>query len=782
MSFRERSYWERCRTFVTVFAVAVLAGWAVPAAVGAQEGLDDTFDETFDDTFDDTFDEDVFVLDGVGPGVCLPQVAVTNSVVECRFPLIGRVQEPLLWQGAVTAFLSPDGATADSSTRPPCVFGVGELRCPGLRDFYQSGPVEVSLELDGQSRSLASFDAVNGYEYDYSMWLKDGREPVAFARRPVVVDLWANTDVGSPAWAMVQRRVEGPERFAAPFEFVRAEALAIPEAGTFEAATTELEAPTEPGRYVISLCVGDDPETCSVIPGHYPFQVVDPALAEVVPGHNRADASRINLVFVGAGLPSGTNVATIARNLLTVGGPVLDRYEAEPLRVVDDLAAEVSLANADPEDFGPGSLSNIVFGPFAIEPLAGAADKFNFWFMNDPIEDERALFHNADPEFASGNNFDGLGLDHVSVVTLHHQASGRYNRSEAWWTGFKGRTDVPELDELDFAGVYLAIDARFPLFSATTLAHELGHALFDLRDEYSEFDRAVEQAYPNCASSVEEAELWWGDLVGQPDEFATSYIELLDRYGWYYDTDLIARTTVAPIGEVTGGCYGGGSSTLRPTVDSIMNSEVPIFGAVNSRRVVEILDRFDARVDLADTSDVHLRCFPATLITPGETVRCSGELSRWVDPTASAITVSTGSRSVVCEVDTIDEFDQRGVSCPELVVTGDGPWPVLVAIGNGEPAEITRLWGPAPEPLAQSTPTTEPNSAQEPAEAEPTSTITGTGEISRSWAVASGLVALAVVGLGGWWLGQRNQRADAERAARERAGSGEGTPEGPSGP
>ncbi len=55
---------------------------------------------------------------------------------------------------------------------------------------------------------------------------------------------------------------------------------------------------------------------------------------------------------------------------------------------------------------------------------------------------------------------------------------------------------------------------------ASIVAHELGHALFDLRDEYTEFGRSVQFGYPNCAFGDGQANAWWGTQVGQLDPFA----------------------------------------------------------------------------------------------------------------------------------------------------------------------------------------------------------------------------------------------------------------------
>ncbi len=752
---------RRVTRIVLVMASVVLAALGIgPIAVGVPGAAADLAN---DPSFD-LMESEAFVLEAIGPGRCLPTTAITGSLVECRFPLIGRVQRPLDWQGPVTAVVSP-GIDFDTSPLPLplCVFELGELRCSRISAPFHPGGVEVSLDLDGQSRTLAQFDVVESFTYDYSVFAESGSEPVAFEGRPVRLTTWRNVELSEQSmWANVLRRVEGSERFADPLEYVSTQQMSVPEPNTFESVTNEIDPPTEPGRYVILVCVGESKETCSVIPKHISFQVIDPKLVEIVPGHNRAEAERINLVFVGSGFPDGVKVIDVARELLTADGAVLDRYEDGGITVVDDNGAT------------DGSLVyDIVFGPFAIEPLASNMAKFNLWAIPGQIEDERAFFHNSDPEFSTGRDLDGFTIDNVSIVNLHHQAVGRYGRSEAWWTGFRGTTEVPGLDGLDFAGIYLAIDALEPLAAARTLAHEMGHALFDLRDEYFEVGRGAEYGFPNCAFGNEEATKWWGDQVGDIDPFVYDYLAVLDRYDWFYPDDIVQQLTVGEIGSVTGGCYDGGTATIRPTSDSLMNSEVPVFGAVNRLRVTQVLDQFDPRVALTQAADAVLRCFPAAQVEAGGSVLCGGQLARWVDQPSGQLEVAVGDTAVRCRIDTIDVGDVRGVNCPPLEVSGGGPWSIVKIVDGGDPVEVTRLWAPLSRQnenadQVQATTTTQPDSPTStgPGSAgtneEPvTSTITGTGEFSRGWAFVSTVFAALVVGLGGWWFLLYIRRADA---------------------
>ena len=746
---------RRLAALLAAIAVAVTT-WAPSAA--AHDGGDastqvDDADEFIegDEGFEGTA-PDEFVLEGVGPGDCHPAVASIGTPVECRFPLIGRVQRLAEWQGPITVDLRP-GFAPVASERRPCVFEGATLRCSHLIDFFEDGEVAVVLELGGVERELGAFTAVDSFDQPYFSSTVGRTEPVAWPGRPVRVTTWRNDlESDDGLWALTERRVDGPERFVDPFVFVGSQELDVPEPGSFESTDSDVVAPAEPGRYVMSMCVGPGPDECSVIPGHHPFQVIDPTLHEVVPGHNRSDGDRINLVFVGAGLPEGIEVETVTRRLLGLDGPEVSTFD-RPGVPIDDVDPDSDLA------FGA-----LTFGPFAVEPLRSAVDRFNFWTLEDELVDERALFHDAHPEWSSGRDLEGFDLDHVSVVALHHQVVGRFGRSEAFWPSFTGQIDTPARADLEFAGVYLAIDANWPELTARTLTHEFGHSLFDLRDEYTETGRSVTYGYPNCADGLEQAEEWWGDLVGQQDPFLEEYLAVLERMDQWIPEDLTEQLVVAELGSVTGGCYDGDGSTIRPSADSVMNSEVPVFGAVNRRRVEQVLDRFDPRVQLAGVQDVTLRCFPAASVSVGDPVRCSGAMARFVDPGPDPIVVSVGDEQVECEIDEIGSDGIRGVRCPDLTVAGEAPWPVTVGVGDGPVREITRLWPvrEQSEPPASTTTTTEATTTTTvvTTEPEPTSTITGDGSVSPGVAAVAGAFALAVVLLGGWWFQRASAKAD----------------------
>lgn len=92
--------------------------------------------------------------------------------------------------------------------------------------------------------------------------------------------------------------------------------------------------------------------------------------------------------------------------------------------------------------------------------------------------------------------------------------------------------------------------------------HELGHSL-GLRDECARCPQLSPPGYPNCASTKEEAEKWWGDLAGNDPR--VNYIS---------------------------GCCGN-KDYIRPTIASLMNDldKAEDFGPVNERYLRKVLNR-----------------------------------------------------------------------------------------------------------------------------------------------------------------------------------------------
>jgi len=696
----------------------------------------------------------VVTLDDVGEGRCFPAVTVSGRVVECRFPIVG---DAALFDQFDFAVYANQPVPFDDDDPPRCEIVDGEVVCSAIQAYYRPGISEVALGYGGSNeRALASFEVVEVSEYGVDAHVSGGTEPVAMADRPVSLAAYPTTYLADvTAWVLVSPR--GSD------EVIDVVAVETSADGVWP--DTVIVAPEEPGRYTLSLCVGVDSENCDLVPGNFGVQVIDPRLKELVAGHNRPGAERINLVFAGSSFDSSAEMAELALDLLTLDGPVaIDEYG-------ESLGSD--LDSLDPDD-----VIDLVYGPFAIEPLRSFVDRFNFWYLEDDLVDDRALFHNSDPEFSIGDELAGFGLPHTAVVTLDLQGLGEYGRSEASWTSFKLREDVPALDEIAFAGVYLAIDSNWRFGAATTLAHEFGHSLFDLRDEYVEFGRTTQYGYPNCASDVSEAEAWWGDLVGEVDPFVYEYLDDRSRFDLYTRDDLVDAVTV---GNYVGGCYGN-VDVIRPTSDSIMNSEVPIFGPTSRRRVEDLLGQFSGRSVLSSQDDLSITCLPGVVSPPGRSVRCRGSLAPGVDAPLKGLRVGVAGSVVECTVAEIDDSGARKIECEGIELVGAGPWTVTSAIDAGRAVVVTRITNseavdpvrrgePAdlvPVPAVVSVaPELEPQTGVvlagelavdvTPVESDSEFTVTGDGETSVGWSLAAGAFALVFIGIGGYLWSRKIQ-------------------------
>ncbi len=698
----------------------------------------------------------------LGEGTCDPGITVAGNVVDCWFPILSGTPE-----------LDPFGGPYRADTDAPFDNENDELAecrishdtpvspsllCRDIQSYYQPGTRQVSVLMGFEDPVvLASFEVVPSEDVPVDGYLQGGYEPVSYDGHPLTLTLWRNPigfdDPDLTIWGLARPRYEDT--------VVATTTVSLPDPGTYTAADGDLVFDPElaPGRYLLDLCRGATPQNCEDLPVRMAFQVVDVTHHELVEGHNRADAERINMVFVGSGWEDTSEMTAMATELLGLDGPVV---YGEDWKILG-------------EDAIPSEVWSIEFGPFAIEPIASAVDRFNFWYIDADLVNPRGLFHDSDPEY--GNDLvEGMPYPHTVVVALHRQGPGVYGRSEANWTSLKGLDgpELPPVEEVSFSGIYLALDHTTPQLEADTLAHEMGHAIFELRDEYYEADRNVTYGYPNCAPSQETARQWWGDLVGEVDPAVYTWIDYQQRYYEYFGEEgpasLVDMVTVRP---TLGGCYDGSDDVVRPTEDSLMNSQIPVFGAVNRRRVEAILGLFSGRAVLNDPADLHLRCQPAALARSGQRVACWGTLAPFVDPPEGGITVAAPGSPATCSTSpAIGEPDTLAVTCEPVTLSGQGPWSITRSF-PGSGARVVEILRPAPAaappssaPAVSGGDGTAPGADDNPADDDPAddnpNRAVSSGEFSAGWVIAGGLVALLVIGVGGLWLRSISRRQDDE--------------------
>lgn len=477
-----------------------------------------------------------------GPGTCSPAVAQPSQTVTCIFAL-------LTGDDATPVEASTNGVIGN---RVPCRFSRQSLICRGLTPPAMSGSAGVDLIIGRRVRPTMARFEVDASHRDFTVFLAGGFEPVGFTDTGISIQLSDNlsadkTSHDDHVWAMVSGHGDPTSQ--------RPPTLLTPGSTTLTI--------DEPGRYRLRACVGTDPDNCLVQPGHWSFQIIDSTLRELIPGHNQPLADRVNLIFAGSGFTSTSAMTEQAALLLTLEGPILS-----------------SVTTGEPSDLN--------YGPFAIEPLRSSQHRFNYWYLDTDVIDPRSLFIGSQTDISQERSLAGFDVPHPVITTLHSLQPGQWWPSEASLASFSGNEQAPRRDGIRFGSVYLAIPEGDSAGEATTLAHELGHALFALRDEYSSDGQASTFGFPNCAPDPTTADLWWGELDGVVDPFVHDYLAALESAGLWLPEDLVESVRVAMSDGLCGGDFDGGA--VRPSADSLMNTRVPVFGSVNRARAQAILD------------------------------------------------------------------------------------------------------------------------------------------------------------------------------------------------
>ncbi len=305
------------------------------------------------------------------------------------------------------------------------------------------------------------------------------------------------------------------------------------------------------------------------------------AVGEQVPGEplwalvagNDLDADRINLVFAPWGWEDREAFEAVAAAQLSWDGDAF-------------LIAEDGNVTAD----GVSAIG-AQLGVFAIEPWRSSRDRFNAWVTDVEPDTPVTWVNQVDPPF---------DLPDQVVVVLALDAH-RFNPELTSVTGFDVHFVGPGLvgrpvDDDPFANLTVVVDSRFTAAGLAEVPHELGHAMFNLPDEYVGqqlgFDgREDLSSWPSCAENQTEADAWWGDLLGDVDPMVQIWHEEMEQAGFPLgDPDALAEAVV--VADVQQGCYGVEGS-YRATFDSLMNNNIPVLGSVNRRWAEEILDLWE---------------------------------------------------------------------------------------------------------------------------------------------------------------------------------------------
>lgn len=268
-------------------------------------------------------------------------------------------------------------------------------------------------------------------------------------------------------------------------------------------------------------------------------------LREVVPGHNRLNEQKINLVFVGVNFPLDTNLKQVLSGFINY--PQM-------------------------ETLGKQSL-------FATEPFKNNKNLFNLWYVDEikrgQFADVAEATACADKCYTDAYKTDFCQLENkytMNVCFANCQAMAFFY-ADGSSTHFSFPNIRPNWNplELDFTGGY-----TFKPEDGIVGTHEFGHSFGELVDEYI-FEGAQRDfpLFPNCADSENQAMQWWGDIEGQGEEKT--------RVGYFPGCSYV-------------------DSNVRPTENSLMRisdllETVEDFGPVNYRHVCYRILEDTGRVD-----------------------------------------------------------------------------------------------------------------------------------------------------------------------------------------
>ena len=509
----------------------------------------------------------------VGVGSCIPAVAFAGHVVDCRFPVDADPAIVDQLHGKVVAVLRTEGEAVDLSLRSwPCSVEGGELVCRRLYVQEQVSSVGINFGSGKVVWDLADLAAADASTLPAWVVIPQlDASPGVFAGEATRVDVFRNRGDGD-VWGLVRR---WPER-----ELVDTVGLL----STNEQQASRWVTIFEAGIYELTLCEGIDPDVCVPAPSGLRFQVLGGTPVELVPGHNELASDRINVVVTGGGFGTVDEFVRAARMLMSP--------EAGPTLVCDAVPCT---GNAP---------QSVWFPPFAIEPLRQMADRINVWYLPDPVDSDA-----ADRGFLPEsdwvdilNEFGGLtDLAFVHLLATPHDADvlepgSPFQGGAASSASFRGSREPPtSQQDARFGFATVTVDPERPWRSMNTLVHELGHSLFGLDEEYFSLDGeshgdCEEGLAPNRARDMTEAQMWWGDLVGQIDPFFFEYRDTLVSYGLWEAKEPFEFEKALTVEFFPAGCG------FKPTGYSIMSwarpdqGAIPVFGSVNRLRASQILE------------------------------------------------------------------------------------------------------------------------------------------------------------------------------------------------
>ena len=241
-------------------------------------------------------------------------------------------------------------------------------------------------------------------------------------------------------------------------------------------------------------------------------------------------------------------------------------------------------------DFNSESQNKL--GVFSLTPFKENRHKFNSWLILAPDY----------PHYEEESPVKGIGVDTLAVPDRYYyetlvQSCERDTVIILSPAIFRPWANFPTTG-ISGGKIYMSLNnpIKEPHFLGRILAHEFGHAIGGLADEYIEYGKenfAQKYDFPNCASDLETAKEKWSDLEGIRGVHYITGIK--DVPGTTYFKN--SKPTFSQLGYFPDGSdFGDGGcayvhENIRPTISSIMKEDSleNDFGPINERVIDEKL-------------------------------------------------------------------------------------------------------------------------------------------------------------------------------------------------
>ena len=215
------------------------------------------------------------------------------------------------------------------------------------------------------------------------------------------------------------------------------------------------------------------------------FRQLCPDLEEIIPGHNRLDENRINLIFVGHGYEMESD-----------NKPTFVRYLPQFLDIDNNgitlsSSSSSTSAGSKKETYSLFPVAGTYHGLFGEEPFKGNANLFNFWYRKSSLTGAYNDGQICQTEQSYTCLFPNTYI--INLINLECRSNALY----------EGNAFVSFSIDSSFTRIQLA-DA------VVTFVHELGHSFGSLADEYVEEGKGDRGNFPNCASSGTDPVTEWG--------------------------------------------------------------------------------------------------------------------------------------------------------------------------------------------------------------------------------------------------------------------------------